>query len=203
MSRKDIYVGGIVVAILILIGGYFLYEHENKKKDLELVREEQKSSAEIKNMYKQLSIGNNIDNIEKKLGNPLFTESSSDSNGNATTIYTWGSNELGEFGSQLVVNVRNNKIIEKSVSGLYVPYEKKYLISSNLFEKININNNYSIENSIKQFGDPNKISEYKNNKGETIQIMTWETNTTGPVGSYCTIVFTNNIATSKNEVGLI
>ncbi|MGL9847820.1 hypothetical protein IGJ91_002990 [Enterococcus sp. DIV0765f] len=203
MNKKYTYIGGIIVAILLLIGGYFLYENENKKEELELVREEQKSSAEIKSVYKELYIGNNIDNIEKKLGNPLFTESSSDSNGNATTVYTWGSNELGEIGSKLVVNVENNKIIEKSVSGLYVPYEKKYLISSNLFEKININNNYSIEDASKQFGDPNKISEYKNNKGETIQIMTWETNTTGPVGSYCTIIFTNNIATSKNEVGLI
>lgn len=110
---------------------------------------------------------------------------------------------MGEIGSQLVVNVENNKIVEKSVSGLYVPYDNKKLISSNLFENINIDNNYSIEDSIKQFGDPNKISEYKNNRAETIQIMTWETNTTGPVGSYCTIIFTNGVATSKNEVGLI
>lgn len=63
MNKKYTYIGGIIVAILILIGGYFIYE--NEREELKLVREEQKSSAEIKNLYKQLSIGNNIEDIEK------------------------------------------------------------------------------------------------------------------------------------------
>ncbi|MBC9708837.1 MAG: DUF3862 domain-containing protein [Enterococcus sp.] len=132
----------------------------------------------------------------------VYTESSTDNSGNSETLYTWGSNKTDEIGAKLTVRTEDNNVIEKSVSGLYVPYEQKKVVSAEEFEKIQVNKDFSTEKAIKQFGEPNAISEYKNGEEQTIQTSTWETNTTSSVGSYFVIVFTNDVATSKNEVGL-
>ncbi|EMF0257043.1 DUF3862 domain-containing protein, partial [Enterococcus hirae] len=123
--------------------------------------------------------------------------------GNSETIYTWGSNKTGELGAKLTVGTENNNVVEKSVSGLYVSYDKEKVVSSKVFGEIQMNKDLSKEKAIKKFGNPNAIAEYKNSNGENIQTLTWETNTTGPLGSYFVITFTNDIATSKNEVGLV
>ncbi|MCC9081753.1 hypothetical protein LOS20_02455 [Enterococcus faecium] len=49
-----------------------------------------KSSAkEMKSEYDELKIGGNVNDVNKKLGSPLYTEASTDSSGNAATVYTW------------------------------------------------------------------------------------------------------------------
>ncbi|MGL9804123.1 hypothetical protein IGJ22_002648 [Enterococcus sp. DIV0448] len=202
--KKIIYIVlGAIAIILICIGSITISREKDKKETAEVTTTEKKSAQEIKSVYDKLTIGTGLDNINKILGAPLYTESSTDDSGNSETIYTWGSNKTGELGAKLTVGTENNNIVEKSVSGLYVPYDKEKVVSSKIFGEMKMNKDLSMENAIKKFGDPNSIAEYKNSNGENIQTLTWETNTTGPLGSYFVITFTNNIATSKNEIGLV
>lgn len=202
--KKIIYIVlGAIAIILICIGSITISRDKEQKETAEVTTTEKKSAKEIKSVYDKLTIGTGLDNINKILGAPLYTESSTDNSGNSETIYTWGSNKTGELGAKLTVGTENNNIVEKSVSGLYVPYDKEKVVSSKIFGEMKMNKDLSMENAIKKFGDPNSIAEYKNSNGENTQTLTWETNTTGPLGSYFVITFTNNIATSKNEVGLV
>ncbi len=43
----------------------------------------------MKSEYDELKIGGNVNDVNKKLGSPLYTEASTDSSGNAATVYTW------------------------------------------------------------------------------------------------------------------
>lgn len=205
MNKKMYIIVGIIVAIFIGIGigSIFITRSENKKEVSELIKTEEKSAKEVKSAYDKLIIGKGFEDVDKMLGNPLYTESSTDNSGNFETIYTWGSNKTNEIGARLTISTENNNVVEKSISGLYIPYNKEKIVSAEKFEKIQLNKDFSTEDAIKQFGDPNSISEYKNEENKTVQTLTWETNTTGSVGSYFVVVFTNNIATSKNEIGLI
>ncbi|EPH85030.1 DUF3862 domain-containing protein [Enterococcus faecalis] len=203
MDKKLCVIGGIIVAIFICIGAMFVTRNENKKEVSELIKTEENSAKEVKSIYDKLIIGKGFEEVNKKLGSPLYTESSTDNSGNSETIYTWGSNKTDEIGAKLTINTENNNVVEKSISGLYTPYDKEKVVSSEKFEKIQLNKDFSTEKAIQQFGEPNEISEYKNEENKTVQTLTWETNTTGSIGSYFVIVFTNNIATSKNEIGLV
>ncbi|EOE4935606.1 DUF3862 domain-containing protein [Enterococcus hirae] len=202
--KKIIYIIiGVITVIFICIGSMTIAKNDEKKETTEITTTEKKSAQEVKSVYDKLTIGTGLENVNKILGSPLYTESSTDHSGNSETIYTWGSSKNGELGAKLTVGTENNIVVEKSVSGLYVSYDKEKVVSSKVFGEIQMNKDLSKEKAIKKFGKPNAIAEYKNSNGENIQTLTWETNTTGPLGSYFVITFTNDIATSKNEVGLV
>lgn len=194
---------GVITVIFICIGSMTIAKNDEKKETTEIITTEKKSAQEVKSVYDKLTIGTGLENVNKILGSPLYTESSTDHSGNSEIIYTWGSSKNGELGAKLTVGTENNNVVEKSVSGLYVSYDKEKVVSSKVFGEIQMNKDLSKEKAIKKFGKPNAIAEYKNSNGENIQTLTWETNTTGPLGSYFVITFTNDIATSKNEVGLV
>lgn len=195
----------IVVAILIAILSlfFFIYKHEQKKEVKEIISEERISAKEIESQYDKLKIGNTVTDISNVLGKPIYTESYTSDSSNGSTLYTWGSNNTNEIGARLTVTTQNDKVLNKSVSGLYVPYDKDKLVSSEKFKQIKLNNGFTFEQSVREFGNPNDISEYKNSNGKIIKTVTWSTNTTGTVGSYFTIIFSDGIAIEKNEIGLI
>lgn len=202
--KKIIYIIiGVITVIFICIGSMTIAKNDEKKETTEITTTEKKSAQEVKSVYDKLTIGTGLENVNKILGSPLYMESSTDHSGNSETIYTWGSSKNGELGAKLTVGTENNNVVEKSVSGLYVSYDKEKVVSSKVFGEIQMNKDLSKEKAIKKFGKPNAIAEYKNSNGENIETLTWETNTTGPLGSYFVITFTNDIATSKNEVGLV
>lgn len=202
--KKSMYVfGGIVVVIVIWIGAMFVTKNEEKKEISDTIKTEQISTKEVENAYDKLTIGKGFGDVNKTLGSPLYTQSSTNNLGNSEIIYIWGSNKEGEIGAKLTIAAENNIVVEKSVSGLYVAYDKDKLVSASKFSEIQLNDSFTKNKAIEQFGKPNSISEYKNGDDQMIQTLTWETNTTGSLGSYFVIVFTNDIATSKNEVGLI
>lgn len=203
MNKRNSIIIGVIVAVFLLgIGAFFFTKHEDKKEVAEITSSVKSSAKEMKSEYDELKIGGNVNDVNKKLGSPLYTEASTDSSGNAATVYTWGSNKSGELGAKLIVSAENNTIVEKAVSGIYVPYNKNKVVSASKFENIQLNKEFTTKKAIQEFGEPNAISEYKNINGKTTQTYTWETNTTGPVGSYFTVIFTSDVATSKNEVGL-
>lgn len=205
MKKHKLVVVSTIVAFIVVVLGicFWVARNQEKQEFKNVIKEETISAKEIKNKYDTVNIGESIDDITKTLGTPVYTESSTTQSGSGSTLYTWGSNNSDEVGAQLTINTQNDKIINKSVSGLYVQYDPNNLISSKKYADIKLNNNFTFNNAVKEFGKPNDMSEYKNPNNDLIQTITWNTNTTGPVGSYMTIVFTNNIATSKNEVGLI
>ena len=202
--KKSMYIIGAIVAVIVIwIGAMFVTKNEEKKEITDMIKAEQISTKEVENAYDKLTIGKDFEDVNKILGSPLYTESATDNSGNSDTIYIWGSNKEGEIGAKLTVAAENNAVIEKSVSGLYVTYDQDKVVSASKFSEIQLNDNFTKDKAIEQFGKPNSISEYKNGDEQIVQTLTWETNTTGSVGSYFVIVFTNDIATSKNEVGLI
>lgn len=202
-KKRTGIISGIVIVLLLSVAFVAISKHQDKKAAAELTVVEKKTAKELKTQYDRLAIGGQLKETNKKLGKPIYTESATDDFGNAETVYTWGSNQTGEVGAKLTVGVEDGNIVEKAVSGLYVAYDKKKAVSADEFEKIEMNKNFSIEQATQKFGQPNAIAEYKDGKAETIQTLTWETNTSGPIGSYFTIIFTNGIATSKNEIGLV
>lgn len=202
--KKSMYIIGAIVAVIVIwIGAMFVTKNEEKKEITDTIKAEQISTKEVENAYDKLTIGKDFEDVNKILGSPLYTESATDSSGNSDTMYIWGSNKEGEIGAKLTIAAENNIVVEKSVSGLYVTYDQDKVVSASKFSEIQLNDNFTKDKAIEQFGKPNSISEYKNGDEQIVQTLTWETNTTGSLGSYFVIVFTNDIATSKNEVGLI
>lgn len=192
-----------LLVILVVIAAFVFWKNdEDTKVSNEIVKIEAVSAKEVKDQYNKLKMGNTLDNINKTLGDPVYTESFNDNYGNNDIIYTWGSSRIGEIGARLSVSVEDNKVVEKSVSGLYVAYDSKKLMTAEKFEKIEVDKEITSEDLIKDYGEPNSMAEYKNADGKTIQIVTWTTNTSGSIGAYYTVVFTDNIATSKSGVGL-
>lgn len=203
LKKKDMVITSILLVILVVIAVFVFWKNdEDTKVSNEIVKIEAVSAKEVKDQYNKLKIGNTLDNINKTLGDPVYTEFFNDNYGNNNIIYTWGSSRIDEIGARLSVSVEDNKVLEKSVSGLYVAYDSKKLMTAEKFEKIEVDKEITSEDLIKDYGEPNSMAEYKNADGKTIQTVTWTTNTSGSIGAYYTVVFTNNIATSKSEVGL-
>jgi hypothetical protein len=168
MNKKNYTIGGLIVIFLICMEAVFVTKSENKKEATEITTTEQKTAKEVKYVYDRLTIGKGFEEVNKTLGSPLYTESTTDDSGNSETVYTWGSSKKGELGAKLTVGAKDNNIVEKALSGLYVPYEKEKVVSAEKFEKIPMNQGLSVENAINQFGEPNGISEYINVEGETV-----------------------------------
>ena len=109
-----------LLVILVVIAAFVFWKNdEDTKVSNEIVKIEAVSAKEVKDQYNKLKMGNTLDNINKTLGDPVYTESFNDNYGNNDIIYTWGSSRIGEIGTRLSVSVEDNKVVEKSVSGLY------------------------------------------------------------------------------------
>ena len=200
MKKRPYWLAILIAVISGLV--FFIFNYQEKQEFNTIVHEQKISAKEVKKQYDNLKIGDEITNISKILGSPIYTESYLSESDNSSSIYTWGSRNTDEIGSRLTVTTQNQKVVGKSISGLYVPFNKENLISSKKYEDITLNEGFKFEQAVKQFGEPNDISEFKNTNGKLIKNVTWSTNTNGPLGSYLSITFTDNIATNKNEFGL-
>ncbi|MCC9081754.1 hypothetical protein LOS20_02460 [Enterococcus faecium] len=92
-----------------------------------------------------------------------------------------GSNKSGELGAKLIVSAENNTIVEKAVSGIYVPYNKNKVVSASKFENIQLNKDFTTKkpfrNLVNQMRYPNiKILTGKQRKlilGKRIRLDQW------------------------------
>lgn len=214
-SKKYIIGSILVLVFIILVCSGVVQQKNSEKKQLKELSQEQKenikSAKQLKEEYDSIIVGDkkNIDkenatsikDITKKLGEPVFNGTTT--NGKFTiNTQEWASGVDNELPADLTVNLINDAVVEKSISNLYVSYNPKLVVKKSDFNDIKTNGNLTINNAIKKFGEPNNLSEYINDSNQKVDSLTWNTNVTGPIDSFFNIVFINNKANSKTEIGL-
>lgn len=214
-SKKYIIGSILVLVFIILVCSGVVQQKNSEKKQLKELSQEQKenikSAKQLKEEYDSIIVGDkkNIDkenatsikDITKKLGEPVFNGTTT--NGKFTiNTQEWASGVDNELPADLTVNLINDAVVEKSISNLYVSYNPKLVVKKTDFNDIKTNGDLTINNAIKKFGEPNNLSEYINDSNQKVDSLTWNTNVTGPIDSFFNIVFINNKANSKTEIGL-
>lgn len=102
-----------------------------------------------------------IKEIIKKLGEPVFNGTTTNNKFSINT-QEWASGADNELPADLIVNLINDSVVEKSKSNLYVPFDSKLVVKKSDFDAIKTNGGLTIDDVIKKFGEPNNLSKYIN-----------------------------------------
>lgn len=205
----------LIVVILIIAIVVMLNKRQDRvqQTDAEIEQKEDVISAkQLEKEYNSIIVGDktnldkknatSIKEIDKKLGKPVTENVAFDKV--STSVKTWASGASNELPANLSVSVIDDAVVEKNISNLYVKPDKNKVITNKKFNEINVNpnSNFTMEEAVKEFGEPNNMSQYINESGEEVNTFTWDSNVSGPIGSFCSVIFANDKAISKNELGL-
>ncbi|SFL56601.1 DUF3862 domain-containing protein [Lactococcus garvieae] len=218
MKKYTSYLIASSFAILVLLLlGYDIMRHESYENHIEkIVRQEKKqdlnSAKQLRKEYDSIIVGDkknlnkqnatNIKDIKKILGNPIYTSTAS-TDGLDITTQEWCSGTSNELPALLTVNLLNTSVVEKSISNVYVPYNTDLLVTKSVYNNIKINGTLSMKEAIKNYGEPNSLSEYINSSGQVVDSLIWGTNVSGALDSFFNLSFINGKVVEKTESGLV
>jgi hypothetical protein len=218
MVKTNKYYVSIIISLVIglLLGWGFdvLTTRNSNSLQQQETKIEDKNQKSVKDAIKEydsivISDKKNLDKknatslkeLEKKLGNPIYNESSNVGDTSMNTK-TWSIGLKNEVPVTITVDTIDNIVVDKSMSNIYTSYNNKYLVDADKYNNIPLNSSFKFEDAKNEFGEPNNINEYIDISGKKVVSATWNTNVKGTSGAFFNITFVNDIANLKTETGL-
>ncbi|MCD2257099.1 DUF3862 domain-containing protein [Agrilactobacillus fermenti] len=152
-------------------------------------------AVKVGDLMEQGNGGLSMDEAKAKFGKPSSESSSTTQNIN-TNVLTW-TNIDGKFGSSMILSFTDGKAFNKTLSGFKLGRKQK--ITLDQFNSIQ--NGTSYNDAIKQFGEPDGLSEslIGGNKSVTASYLT---GIQGDLGANFQLTFENDALASKSQYSM-